>query len=154
MQIWRICRRRFAKRAYNGEGARLAGGRWNHRGELVAYASPALSLAALELFVNLRPPHVPDDLVSVPAILPDDVTSERWEVKPLPKNWRDAEPPPALRDLGSEWIHSLRTAVLFVPSVVVPEEFNVLLNPAHPEFTKLQVGQPRKFQFDARMWKR
>jgi RES domain-containing protein len=106
------------------------------------------------LFVNLKPPDIPHDLVAVPAILPDDVASERWEVNSLPSGWRDAEPPPALRELGSDWIRSLRTAAVFVPSVVIPEEFNVLLNPAHPEFAKLQVGKPRKFQFDARMWKR
>jgi RES domain-containing protein len=153
MQIWRVCHRRYVKRAYDGRGARSLGGRWNHRGESLVYAAPTLSLASLELFVNLRPAKVPYRLVAVPAALPDDVSSETCEVASLPKNWQDVPAPQALQDIGSEWIRSLRTAVLLVPSVVIPEEFNVLWNPAHPDFRKLQVGRPRKFQFDARMWK-
>ena len=153
MQIWRICGRRYAKRAYDGRGARRLGGRWNRRGDAVVYASPALSLASLELFVNLRPANVPPDLVAVPAILSDDVSSERWEIASLPRNWRDVPPPETIQHLGSRWIHSLRTAALFVPSIVIPEEFNVLLNPVHPDYARLEVGRPRKFQFDARMWK-
>jgi RES domain-containing protein len=153
MQLWRVCARRYAKRAYDGRGARRLGGRWNHRGEALVYAAPTLSLASLELFVNLRPARVPRELVAVPATLPDDVSSAICDAASLPRSWRDVPAPQALQDLGSEWIRSLRTAVLLVPSVVIPEEFNILLNPAHPEFAKLQVGQPRKFQFDARMWK-
>jgi len=153
MQIWRICSRRYAKRAYDGRGARRLGGRWNRRGDALVYASPTLSLASLELFVNLSPAKVPPNLVAVPAILPDDVRSERWEIASLPPNWRDVPLPNILQHRGFEWIHSLRTAVLFVPSVVIPEEFNVLLNPGHSDYAKLEIGRPRKFQFDTRMWK-
>ena len=154
MQIWRICRRRYARRAYDGRGARRTGGRWNRPGNALVYASPTLSLVALELFVNMvEPPEAPDDYVAIPATLMEDVASERWEVDTLPDDWRDAKPPEALQDLGSEWIHSLRSAVLFVPSVVIPQEFNVLVNPAHPDYARLDVGRPRKFQFDARLWK-
>jgi RES domain-containing protein len=153
MQIWRICGRRYAKSAYDGKGARRLGGRWNRRGDPLVYASPTLSLASLELFVNLRPARIPPDLVAVPAILPDDVSSECWKIASLPRNWRNLPAPEKLQDLGSDWIRSLRTAVLFVPSVVIPEEFNILLNPVHPDYAKLQVGRSHKFQFDARMWK-
>jgi RES domain-containing protein len=154
MQIWRLCRRLHAKRAFNGEGARRFGGRWNRHGDALAYTSPTLSLAALELFVNLKIDEVPDDLVAIPAILPDNLSIERWEIQSLPRNWKDFAPPQDLQNLGSEWIRSLRTAVLLVPSVVIPEEFNVLLNPAHSEYARLVVGRPRPFQFDERMWKR
>jgi RES domain-containing protein len=154
MQVWRICRRRCAKRAYDGEGARRFGGRWNRRGDALAYASPTLSLAALELFVNLATARVPKDLVAVPANFPDELMTERWEAAELPRDWMHTSPlPEAIQNLGSEWIASLRTAVLLVPSVVIPEEFNVLLNPAHPDYARLEIGRPRRFEFDRRMWK-
>jgi RES domain-containing protein len=155
MRVWRICRRRYAKRAFDGEGAREFGGRWNRRGDAVAYASPTLSLAALELFVNLVPARVPKDLVAISATIPDEVSIEQWEISTLPRNWLQTAPlPEALQNLGSEWIQSHRTAVLLVPSVVIPEEFNVLLNPAHVDCARREVGRPRRFQFDPRMWKR
>lgn len=154
MQIWRICRRRYAKRAFDGEGSRRAAGRWNLRGDSLIYASPTLSLAALEAFVNLNAAKVPTDLVAIPGSIPDEVPRERWEVSSLPRNWRDRSLPLSLQQLGSAWIRSRRTAVLLVPSAIIPEEFNTLLNPAHPEFHELQVGRPQRFLFDARMWKR
>jgi RES domain-containing protein len=120
----------------------------------VAYASPTLSLAALEMFVNLKLDEVPDDLVAIPATIPEELAIEQWEIPSLPRNWRDFSPPPVLRELGSEWIRSRRTAVVLVPSVVIPEEFNVLLNPAHSDCAQLEVGRTRRFQFDPRMWKR
>jgi RES domain-containing protein len=153
MQLWRICRRHHAKRAYDGKGARRFGGRWNRPGDALVYASPTLSLAALEVFVNMvEPPDAPDDYVSVTATLPDDVSVERWEADSLPPNWADPAPPRILQHLGSEWVHSLRTAVLLVPSVVIRVEFNVLLNPAHADCRQLKVGRSRPFQFDARLW--
>ena len=153
MRVRRICHRRFARRAFDGEGSRTWGGRWNLPGQSLVYASPALSLASLELFVNLAPAAVPEELVAVEAALPEDVVTERIEVISLPSNWRTSPPPIELQEIGSTWLQSRRTAVLFVPSAVIPEEFNVLINPAHPDFAKLQVGRPRRFQFDPRMWK-
>jgi RES domain-containing protein len=80
--------------------------------------------------------------------------TEKWEIAALPRNWRLSTPPPTeLQNLGSDWIRSLRTAVLLVPSAMIPEEFNVRLNPAHPDYARLEVGRPRRFQFDTRMWK-
>lgn len=154
MRVWRICRRRFARDAFDGQGARRLGGRWNYPGEAVVYTSATLSLAALEMFVNLSPAKYPADLVSLEANLPDDILTERVELGSLPRNWRATPSPIALQDVGSQWIASRRTAVLYVPSAVIPEDFNVLLNPANPDFQRLQIGRPRRFQFDVRMWKR
>ena len=153
MEVWRICPQRYAKRPFDGKGASEFGGRWNHPGEAVAYCSTTLSLAALEFFVNLDVTEVPDDLVAISAAFPDDLHSERWTLETLHIDWRETPIPHANRVLGSAWLQSRRTAVLFVPSAVIPEEFNVLINPAHPDFSKLQIGRPRRFQFDPRMWK-
>jgi len=71
----------------------------------------------------------------------------------LPKNWRSHPPPERLADLGTEWLRSGRPPVLLVPSAVVPQERNYLLNPAHRDFRAVRVGAPEPFSFDPRMWK-
>ncbi|MCP4203914.1 MAG: RES domain-containing protein [bacterium] len=147
---------RLAKAGYAsfaGEGARLYGGRWNHPGVRVVYASESLSLAALEYFVNLDTDLAPDGLVSVRVEIPGGIEQEVVEAGDLPRNWRTCPAPEALQDLGTEWIQRGETGVLSVPSAVVPEERNYLLNPAHGELSRILIGRPRPFHFDPRMWK-
>jgi RES domain-containing protein len=74
-------------------------------------------------------------------------------VADLPRHWRRYPPPAALRDLGTQWAAAKETAVLTVPSVVIPAETNYLLNPAHPAFGRIRIGDPEPFAFDPRMWK-
>jgi RES domain-containing protein len=151
--IWRITSARYAGRAFDGAGARLYGGRWNHRGTAVVYCSETLSLAALEYFVNLDPELAPPDLVSVAADLPADLAVETLEVEGLPSKWRSYPGPKVLKDLGTGWARAGRTAVLFVPSSVIPRETNVLLNPAHPDFPNIRLHPAEPFSFDPRLWK-
>jgi RES domain-containing protein len=92
-------------------------------------------------------------LVAIGAKVPETLAIERWTVDDLPANWRDYPAPAMLAGLGNEWAHLKRSAVLFVPSVVIPSEENVLLNPEHPEFERIEIGEPRPFAFDSRMWK-
>src|ERR1035441_3399064 len=105
MRVWRICRQIHAAGAFSGEGARLYGGRWNSPGVSVVYASPSLALAALETFVHLEPNLQPDDLVSIEAELPDDVASERLDLKSVPRNWYELRDE-SLRVFGDRWIRS------------------------------------------------
>jgi len=149
--VWRLCRKRHA--AFDGEGARLAGGRWNRRGTPVVYCSATLSLAVLEYFVNLPGGLAPPDLVSIAADVPDALSSESLEAGALPRNWRRYPAPEALAELGTRWVREGKTAVLAVPSVVVPQERNYLLNPAHADFKRVLVGKPDPFSLDLRMWK-
>lgn len=151
MRVWRVCSRRY--RAFDGEGARLYGGRWNPHGTRAVYTSGSLSLAALECFVNLDPDLLPRGLVAMPAEIPDDVRIQQITIRDLPRNWRDAPAPEALRDLGTAWVSRGATAVLAVPSAVIPKEWNYLLNPAHPDFRRIRMGGPEPFRFDPRMWK-
>lgn len=153
MHLWRLCRRVYAATAFSGAGARLAGGRWNHRGTSVAYCTPVLSLAVLELFVHVDPDDAPDDLVSIEAELPDDVATETIAAASLPADWRAIPGPDALKDIGTAWVQSGRTAVLVVPSAIVPEEQNLLLHPAHPDAARLRILGTHPFSFDPRMWK-
>ncbi|HWZ87139.1 MAG TPA: RES domain-containing protein [Thermoanaerobaculia bacterium] len=149
MKIWRLCKRRHA--SFDGEGARLAGGRWNRRGGAVVYASESLSLAALELLVHCDPALLPADLVAIAAEIPDSVRIRRLGEEALPRDWRRYPAPEALAKFGSDWLEQRETAVLSVPSAVVPRERNVLLNPDHPEFRKVRVAAPEAFSFDPRL---
>lgn len=148
---WRLARKGYS--SFDGEGARLYGGRWNHPGARVVYTSGSLSLAVLEYFVHVDTDLVPEDMVSVRAELSEEIERERVEPGDLPRDWRAYPAPEALQDLGTKWIRRGESAVLSVPSAVVPGERNYLLNPAHEEFSKVHVGRPQPFHFDPRMWK-
>ena len=142
-RIWRICKKQHVKGAFTGEGARLYGGRWNHKGSAVVYCASSLALAALEVFVHVDP-----------SELPDKVKVERISPNKLPKTWRASIGPDVLKDIGTTWSQRGQTVALFVPSAIVPEEENVLLDPTHPDFAKIKLGLPRPFAFDPRMRKR
>jgi RES domain-containing protein len=151
LKVWRICRAVDAADAFSGEGARLFGGRWNSRGVLMVYTSTSLSLAALELFVHTDPTLAPDDLVHVSATLPAGEPARSLEAAELAANWRSDEI--ATRELGDRWIHEQSSLALRVPSVPIPIEDNVLLNPQHPRMAELQIDLPQPFVFDARMFR-
>lgn len=151
LTVYRIVKARHARSAFDGEGARVAGGRWNRPGEAMVYTSASLALAAIENFVHLGEDGLHIRFVYFKAAIPADLTIQR-RVR-LPPNWR-AEPPeePSMR-YGSAWLRTGRTAVLQVPSAIVPSEKNYLLNPRHPDFRRIRIGKPLPFVFDPRMWK-
>ena len=154
LAVWRIVARARGRAAFDGEGARLYGGRWNHPGTPVVYSSVALSLAALEVFVHADPDIAPTDLVAVRAELPAGTAIDRLTFGDLPAAWRAYPGPEILRDLGTAWARRGETLALAVPSAIVPQETNLLLDPKHPEFAGLRPEAPTPFGFDPRMWKR
>jgi RES domain-containing protein len=119
----------------------------------VVYTSATLSLAALEYFVHLDAADAPTDLVAVPADIPDELARSEIAVDSLPPTWRQYPAPDQVADLGVSWLRAGRTAVLVVPSAIVPQEQNLLLNPAHRGFRAIRVGTPESFSFDPRLWK-
>lgn len=151
MNIWRLCTARYATNPLSGEGARLYGGRWNYPGIPVAYTAGSLALALLELLVHIDYDLVPSDLVSIEVYVPPSASIERVEISSLPRNWRAYPAPESLRKIGSAWAIEKRSLLLEVPSVVVPDERNYLVNPQHPEFTNLKIGHPKPFKFDPRL---
>ena len=148
MIVHRLARLAHAK--LDGEGARLAGGRWNSRGRPAVYASSRLSLAALELLVHTDVPLVPPDLVAFEIEIPDALDIESVEISQLPKDWRQPSHP-ACRTIGDMWLAEERTPVLRVPSAVVPEEANYIINPQHRAAKAIHVVGRRKFAFDSRL---
>ncbi|MBI5488574.1 MAG: RES domain-containing protein [Deltaproteobacteria bacterium] len=150
---WRIVKTRHAADAFSGEGARLYGGRWNHRGTSVVYAADSLALAALEQFMHLAGKHVAIRFVCFRIDVPDAVNVDVLPRGSLPRNWRREPAPDETKDLGTAWVRRGAAAVLRVPSVVVPVEHDFVLNPGHPDFTRLRLSKPQPFTFDPRMWK-
>ena len=151
MRFWRICRQRYASDAANGEGARLYGGRWNSRGLSVVYASSSLALAAVETFVNLEPKLRPPDLVSIKGEIPENLEIGEVVLRDLPAKWY-ASRDESLRNFGDAWIKAGSTVALLVPSAAIRGEWNILLNPAHPEFSQVKFDEPQLFTFDERMF--
>lgn len=149
-RVWRIVKHQHTENAFDGEGARRTGGRWNGKGVGMVYTAESASLALLEILVH----------VGTASLLPayslataevDEKLVERLAVHELPAAWRSSPPPAALQLLGDAWVASGRSAVLAVPSVIVPWETIYLLNPTHPDFTAVHVEPPRRFDLDERL---
>jgi RES domain-containing protein len=151
MKVWRIFPERFSESAFTGIGGLYAARRWNHLGTPIVYCATSPALAALELFVNLDPHEMPDDLLMAEATVPDDLI-EPLSLDLLPADWRELNNL-ACRDLGSGWAASGRSLGLRVPSAVVDGDWNLLLNPRHSAFGQIQVAAPRPFRFDGRMFR-
>lgn len=149
---WRLVKTRHAQHAFDGEGARQFGGRWNSLGTPVIYCSESLALAALELLVHLQFSQVLKAYTAFRVGFPDTIVTPLDEAR-LPDKWRDYPPPPELQRFGDDWVAAGRSAVLRVPSAVVEHEYNYLLNPSHPEFANVSIGDPQPFQFDPRLAK-
>lgn len=150
---WRIVKTRHANTAFDGEGARLYGGRWNSPGTRMVYIASSVSLAVLEILVHLDRASLLSSY-SLIAVQFDDILIQRLERRKLPEGWRDYPAPSELQRIGDEWVASRRSAVLEVPSVIVEDESIYLINPAHPEFASVSVGEPQPFHFDQRLVRR
>jgi len=150
---WRIVKASRAATAFDGEGARLYGGRWNSPGHALVYTAENVSLAALELLVHLQESALLASYSLLPATFPAALVTSLG-VPALPAGWNAWPAPPRLRELGDAWLAARTSAVLAVPSAVVPAERNYVLNPAHPDFRKVTLGPPQRFAFDRRLARR
>lgn len=152
MRVWRLSTKKRASTAFSGEGTRLVGSRWIHQGLPAVYTSESIALAVLESLVHMELSHPPPHVV-IPADLPEEMAIEEVDPGQLPPDWYATPAPILLRDIGTDWLRSQRTAVLKVPSAIVIDESNYLLNPLHPEFARISIGEARDFAFDGRLWK-
>ena len=149
---WRLVKARRAGDAFSGEGARRYGGRWNRPGTGVVYVADSLALAALEQFVHLGKAHATLDFVAFRVRIPSGIIT-RLGPPGIPANWRQQPPGADTMDTGTQWVRDASSAVLKVPSVLVPVEHNYLLNPDHADFDRIDIAEPVPFSFDPRMWK-
>ena len=147
---WRIVKSSYAAQAFDGEGARVLGGRWNSPGHRVVYTSQSAALATLEILVHLGPSSALASWVLIACRIPEGVVRVA-ERASLPKHWRRFPAPHELQRIGNEWITSGASAVLEVPSAIIESEHNYLLNPEHKDFRKIEIQKPVPFSFDVRL---
>jgi RES domain-containing protein len=138
-------------RDLTGVGARLYGGRWNHRGVPLLYTSESRSLATVEYLVHLSLPEAPRDLSMAKLEVPDDIVPGELDPSSLPKNWRKSPAPIKLAELGSEWAKSRRSLLLRVPSAVVEQEHNILINPTHDDISRVKLVKIEPYRLDERL---
>ena len=148
--VQRLIAPRHAETAFSGDGARLHGGRWNSKGFPVVYTSSSLALAVLEMLVQANPLPV---YIKIPATLPSGLLIAHINTNKVPVDWQSAIAPPDIQKFGDAWMTERRTCVLRVPSAIIPDECNYLLNPAHPDFARITIDTPAKHLMDDRLLK-
>jgi RES domain-containing protein len=132
------------------EGARQHGGRWNSKGIAVLYCSTSVALAMLELRVHAPHPYPRARLKFVVSVADDAI--DEAEQSELPEGWNRLPPGPASKRFGDRWLAAGASLGLLVPSVIAPEEKNLLLNPAHERFDQVRVVSKERMQLDSRLY--
>jgi RES domain-containing protein len=150
LTAWRIVKARRAAGAFDGEGARVEGGRWNSPGTPMVYTSQSAALAALEMLVHVGRGSILHAYVPIPCRF-DEALVSRLDRRRLAKDWRSYPAPPELQQIGDEWVMRGTSAVLEVPSAVIETDSNYLLNPHHDDFHDVRVMKPQPFDFDLRL---
>lgn len=150
MHVYRLTKRQYAQQL-NGQGASLFGGRWNSVGNPVIYTAQHRSLAVLEYRVNNPLPQ--NDLIMVSLELPEN-SLEKISPSDLPESWDQYafESPVARR--GDQWLAQGKSLLLQVPSAVVPQEYNILINPRHPMMDLVKILDASLFIVDLRMYRK
>ena len=156
-QVWRIATDTpdYEADDLTGAGAKATGGRWNEVGVAMVYTSDSIALACLETVVHLNAAGLPFNRYLVAVTIPDDVWAAALVQSPaaLPIGWEAGPAGRTSIGLGSGWVRSRSTAVMRVPSVIVPEEFNALINPAHPDAQRIRAQKLRRWLYDPRLGK-
>ncbi len=149
---WRLVRPAFGsvQDAFSGEGARRYGGRWNSPGGSLVYASSHLSLAALETLAHADRRRFERDYVAFSVCVPHELVLELL-AEDLPADWRARPSSAGARAIGDAWLAQGASVALSVPSVLIPQERNVLLASAHPRFSEIAIAAPQPFRFDERL---
>jgi RES domain-containing protein len=147
---WRIVKAKRADTAFDGEGARLLGGRWNSPGSPLVYTAGSPALAALEMLVHLGRSAMLPAYALIPCSF-DQALVMHVDRSRLPANWRSYPAPPDLQLIGNEWIKNGTSAVLEVPNAIIATESNYLLNRRHADFGSIHVSEPQPFQLDLRL---
>jgi len=153
MRVYRIARKRHLD-DLTGAGAKTFGGRWNHRGRAVIYTSETRSLAMVEFLVHVSWMKAPSDLGIATLEIADEIQPEILSPADLPEDWRLYPAPPRLADMGTGWVHSRRSLLLKVPSAVVEQEHNILINPGHSDLIRVTVLEVKDLEFDRRLFKK
>lgn len=153
IHAWRITKARHAATAFTGGGAKAYGGRWNSPGTAVVYTAGSISLAILEMLVNMQAQDLMRHYVIFPVSF-DPTLMTTVNPATLPPAWRTSPSPASVQRVGDAWVAIAGSAVLRLPSVIVPSEWHYLLNPAHPDFASCTIGPKQRIKLDLRLIKR
>lgn len=153
MRAWRLTTKKYATTAFSGMGNRKVGSRWVPEGLLAVYASENLSTAVLETLVHIDPNHFSNNFVYIKAEIPDSIPMDEVFLDDLPNDWQSRFEDHELQQVGAEWIARGTSAILMVPSAVVPQERNVVINPEHEDFDKIVFSPAEAYTFDTRLLK-
>ncbi|MCP4117124.1 MAG: RES family NAD+ phosphorylase [Desulfobacteraceae bacterium] len=149
MTAWRINKAKYIATAFDGTGSKKAGGRWNSIGTSMVYTSESLALATLEASV-----HLPSyELLKIYQCISIRFDKAMVMEPDLPEEWNLHPPGPPSQFLGDQWIKEGQSAVLQVPSIIIPGESNFLINPNHPNFAKMTIGAALDYPYDSRLHK-
>ena len=148
--IYRLTHSKYVDTAFSGEGARRVGGRWSPTGYAAVYAASSISLAVLETLVHSDRSVMPSHH-TITVEVPDSLLITVVNIEDLPDNWRDNPAPAALKRFGKSWIEAAETAILQVPSAIVPQEANYLLNPFHVDLEEMVIRDAELFAIDRRL---
>jgi len=147
MILYRIVKCNYAD--LSGTGARLYGGRWNSEGRAMVYLTSSRSLGVLEALAHLSPTNLPGDYCMMTIKTPDNFFEV--DIKSLPENWHDFPEPNSLKQIGNKFLQENKYLFLKVPSAIVEEEFNYLMNPMHPKAADVKILSTQPFHFDPRL---
>lgn len=134
----------------SGTGTLLFGGRWSNKGIPGLYLASSRALSVLEVLVHLQPMFIPDDYCLAEIEVPDN-SVEIPDLSDLPSNWAKVAPPHQLKGIGDSFLKVGKKLMLKLPSAIVPNEFNYLLNPLHPDMAKVHIMKQEPFSFDERL---
>jgi len=152
MKVYRIAKSPYIN-DLTGIGAKTVGGRWNFKGIAVLYTSSSISLSMLECLAHFPMAFAPKDMAIATLDIPDE--SEIKEIKrgDLPNNWRAIPSPKSLKEMGYLWVKEQKAFVLKVPSIIVPQEYNYIINPFHRDSKTITLESVNDFSFDERVLK-
>jgi len=153
MIVYRLSQSRYAA-DLSGKGAEISGGRWNSKGTPIIYAAESRALCIAELAMHLPLGLVPKNYSFVSFKIPDSIPAMELSIKQLPKNWNEYPHPNETQDIGDQFVKENKYLVMQVPSVVVYEEHNYLINPRHPLMKKIVVSDLVEFKFNERLFRK
>ena len=153
MIVFRIEREKYLSTTLNGIGASISEGyRWNSLNTRIVYTAETRALATLEVSVHLDlSEDLPDDRFYVEIEVPDEITIQEVKLEDLPNDWNSKPPSLTTQTIGDDFVNYNEAAILKVPSSIVTKEFNYLINPVHPDISKIKVLSTSKMMFDQRL---
>lgn len=151
MEVFRLTRRKYAG-TLSGIGASQRGARWNSVGVELIYTPSNRALALAEVAVHVSIATLPDDFVMVTIEIPDDISLGKLDSGDLPFDWNNFPYSARTQRLGDTFVTRNEQCVLSVPSAVVKGEYNILINPRHPEFGRIRISHIEDFAIGRRLF--